>query len=98
MAAATVLSNTPAGRNSPCKDPGDTQAEKSRKHSRQRNVPYLNVFVAPFVEELDRADFLRYILGKSKVPILGLNFHLPVIRHDLQCLAAARESGVFLVG
>ena len=47
---------------------------------RERNVSYLNVLIAPFVEELCAADLVRNLLGKDRICLGRLNFDLAV-RH-----------------
>ena len=48
---------------------------------RQRNISNFNVFVAPFVEQLDGANLLGNFLGENLVAIGRLNLYFAVVRH-----------------
>lgn len=48
---------------------------------RQRNIPNLNVLVAPFVEQLDAANLVRHLFRQDLVSARVLDFNLPVIGH-----------------
>lgn len=50
-------------------------------HVRERDVPNLDVLVAPLVEELGRANLVGDILWQDWVGLDGLDFDLAV-RHD----------------
>ena len=50
-------------------------------HVRERNVSYLDILVAPFVEELCAADLVRNLLGKDRICLWRLNFYFAV-RHS----------------
>lgn len=51
---------------------------------RERDVPDLNVLVAPFVEQLDAANFVGDFLGEDRVAGGALDFDFAV-RHDCGC-------------
>jgi hypothetical protein len=63
---------------------------------RKRDVPDLNVLVAPLVEQLDAANLLGDLLGKDGVAggALDLNF---AVRHDCDVLGATRFGGLVRV-
>lgn len=66
-----------------------------QKHVRQRNVPDLNILVAPLVEELDRAHLRKSILGQHGVGrsrVLDLDF--PVVRHFDAVCTCCRGGGI----
>lgn len=58
---------------------------KSRVCVRERDVPDLNVLVAPLVEQLDAANLLGDVLGKDGVAGLALDLDFAV-RHDCDVL------------
>lgn len=48
---------------------------------RQRDIPDLNVLVAPAVEQLDAANLGDDVLGKDLVAGDGLDLDFAVVRH-----------------
>lgn len=53
-----------------------------RVNARQGDISDLNIFITPFIEQLDAADFRRDILGKNGVGATGaLDLNLTVVRH-----------------
>lgn len=61
---------------------------------RQRNVSDLNIFVAPFVEELDGPDLSGDILGQDSVTRDGhFDFDLAVVRHLDDLLGVVGRKG-----
>ena len=56
---------------------------------RERNVSYLNILVAPFVEEFGAPDLVGDFLGKDRICLGRLNFDLAV-RH-LRCVSGMGE-------
>lgn len=52
-----------------------------RENSRQGNVANLDILVGPFVEELNRSDFISDIFWQHLVAAWVLDFHFPVVRH-----------------
>lgn len=54
-------------------------------HSRQGDIPDLDILVAPLVEQLGRADLLGDILGQHRVALGRLNLDLGHFREFLLC-------------
>jgi len=61
-------------------------------HSRQGDIPDLDILVAPLVEQLGRADLLGDILGQHRVALGRLNLDLAVghFREFLLCKSLSR--------
>ena len=57
---------------------------------RQRDVPDLNILIAPLIEQLNSADFINDILGENLVPVGRFHLDFTVVRHGDKCPAAAR--------
>lgn len=53
----------------------------STAHVRQRNIPNLNILVAPLVEELDAADFRGNIFGQHREPGRAIDLDFPAVGH-----------------
>ena len=53
----------------------------TKGNSRQRNVPNLNILVAPLIEQFHSADLIGDVLGKDLVPVGRLDLDFPVVRH-----------------
>lgn len=53
---------------------------------RQRDIPNLDIFVAPLVEQFDAANLVRNVLGKDLQTSVGaFDFDFSVLRHVGGC-------------
>ena len=100
IAAHTVLAliflSNACCRSCIARQPKTPRYENFRERIRERNVPDLNVLVAPLVEQLDAANLVGDVLGQDGVAGRALDLDFAV-RHDCDVLGVdwGRRMGRF---